>query len=440
MPNESTVVFLDMNVLLHFKPLREIDWNSIASARNVRLVLCSPVLDELDEKKNDPRTAERARSAFAQLKQIENEGGQVRNGVTLGTITDDKEVEGNCDAAIIQRVLDYRTNHDGQHIALVSDDFNMRKRCEAKGVPCIELGDQWQKPLESEAVRKLRKAEQELQRLKNRLPEFRLVAKIITDDINPPEADIQIELSPRVKPAIDVRTRMSEIAQKYPKLAHARMTVTGLTLSRQVLGMTEPSSEEIHCYNNDLENFLLQYEAALNSQNREAEAQVRSFCFELWLENNGGAPGTDVEVCVGFPDLVDVRQANEHLTRVVPMPDPPEEPRTYMEIMRDRIDPDFGFAGRYLPGLRDTGPAPNVSEPTFGSEEDTELHLTIRRIKHYHPLCLGAYRIAYADWKSVKPFDAWFRVLSNELPEPARGKLVFKVAVSKEPGDEECVR
>jgi PIN domain len=47
----GAVAVLDTNVLLHFKPLDEIDWETIIGASPVRLVVPLGVVDELDQKK-----------------------------------------------------------------------------------------------------------------------------------------------------------------------------------------------------------------------------------------------------------------------------------------------------------------------------------------------------------------------------------------------------
>src|SRR5437867_2014425 len=54
LPIDQVTAFPDSNILLHFKPLAQIDWLAICKARRVRLVVCLQVINELDDKKADP--------------------------------------------------------------------------------------------------------------------------------------------------------------------------------------------------------------------------------------------------------------------------------------------------------------------------------------------------------------------------------------------------
>ena len=74
MPDELVVLFPDTNVLLHFRSLREIDWPVVTDAKAVKLVLCSAVIHELDQKTYDPKLSQRAK-AVAALAHLPGPGG-----------------------------------------------------------------------------------------------------------------------------------------------------------------------------------------------------------------------------------------------------------------------------------------------------------------------------------------------------------------------------
>lgn len=152
----NVVLFLDTNMLFDFRPLNEIDRTRVLGAKEVRLVLCSPVLDELDEKKYDPKTAQRARAAISQLKRIAGGEGHVREGVRLSTITDQEDPEANRDVGIIRRALDYAKEHLDRRVLVISDDFNMRVRCKTKHMESMELAEKWRKPVEDEKSKGVR--------------------------------------------------------------------------------------------------------------------------------------------------------------------------------------------------------------------------------------------------------------------------------------------
>src|SRR4051794_29965782 len=75
-------VFLDTNVFLHFPPASEIDWVKVCGG-TVKLVVCMPVIHELDKHKNDPRRKERAARAFREIDAILDQDSAVRVSVGL---------------------------------------------------------------------------------------------------------------------------------------------------------------------------------------------------------------------------------------------------------------------------------------------------------------------------------------------------------------------
>src|SRR4051812_31916427 len=83
MNTDELALFLDTNGLLHYPPVKQVDWRALGGCPTVRLVLCMQVIHELDEKKDDPRLGERARRTIKEIQSIRKAGGIVREGVTL---------------------------------------------------------------------------------------------------------------------------------------------------------------------------------------------------------------------------------------------------------------------------------------------------------------------------------------------------------------------
>lgn len=82
--NQSVVyLFVDTNLLIQCRPLEELDWSHWKAFDEVRLVVTSPVLREIDYRKNkgNDRTGSRARSASAMLrKMVEDEFKLITEG------------------------------------------------------------------------------------------------------------------------------------------------------------------------------------------------------------------------------------------------------------------------------------------------------------------------------------------------------------------------
>jgi len=442
MAQPAVTIFPDTNILLHYKPLREINWLAVAHAEAVKIVLCQQVIHELDKAKYDSRLHKRADAAQREIAAIRKAGGRVRQGVTLVISTVQvrrEQIPGHLDpdhqdTQIIFCVKKYQEDHVGEDVMVVSGDLGMEQMCQTNAVGCISLDDALRLPVvQDEDRRKYRQAVEELAVLKNRLPSLCLVAKIITDHINPPTPDCLIELVPLPSLKVDVDEKMREIRemcpkQEYPKARHVLLREGTTPVNLANFDMNLPTRKEVDRYNREVEEFHRQSGAWLAAENREADALARSFCFEMWLENNGTKPATDVEVGVFFPpDFIRVLNTGEHLTPPAPRPKPPKPPMGKLQEALSLSQASMSHLSSMEQLFEGLGPAPNVSEPIFGFEEGMNLHIDLQKIKHHDSICLGAFRVAYRDWKAVKSFKARYRLHANELPKPSLGELIFRV-------------
>jgi hypothetical protein len=83
----QATVFIDSCVFLEFRPFCQLPWRQIVPVDLVNLVVCLPVLNELDDKKTyDPRLSERAKRSFKDIENSENKEFQA--GVTLTIVGD----------------------------------------------------------------------------------------------------------------------------------------------------------------------------------------------------------------------------------------------------------------------------------------------------------------------------------------------------------------
>lgn len=96
------IIVIDTNILLHCKPLHEFNWLTFFEAKTIEVVLCSTVLEELDEKKNDPAMSDRAKSADRMLRQYEQSKDKIDPGVTLRFEESDSISDAQNDTKILQ--------------------------------------------------------------------------------------------------------------------------------------------------------------------------------------------------------------------------------------------------------------------------------------------------------------------------------------------------
>ena len=70
MDDRHVHLFPDTNALLHYPQIKDVDWTSVAGATRVTLVICLQVVQELDDKKDDPRLRSRAERAIKEIRQL----------------------------------------------------------------------------------------------------------------------------------------------------------------------------------------------------------------------------------------------------------------------------------------------------------------------------------------------------------------------------------
>ena len=76
MSGSVVYLFADTNLLIQGRSLEELDWSAWNEFDEVRLIVSSPVLREIDYRKNkgNDRVSKRARAASATFREILNDG------------------------------------------------------------------------------------------------------------------------------------------------------------------------------------------------------------------------------------------------------------------------------------------------------------------------------------------------------------------------------
>ena len=215
--DDSTHLFLDTNTLLHYPPIKDVDWRAVCGCATVRLVLCLQVIHELDGKKDDPRLGNRASRAIKDIKAVRSAGGSLREGVTLvvfnyeiraadfpATLSPDSK-----DDRIVHSVRKYLDEYPGVRAAVYTEDMGMSLRCEANGLAVVEPDParRLENP-QDEQTKKYRQAMSELNSLKNRLPAFSIRA--VPAGTDPAEAGNEYELS-ETRQTVDGKAELAKL-------------------------------------------------------------------------------------------------------------------------------------------------------------------------------------------------------------------------------------
>jgi hypothetical protein len=148
---KAEVAVPDTHVLLHYKPLSDIDWTGVIGSSPVRLVIPLRVIDELDEKKYARRGElfDRARSVIRQLTRYLDGPGELREDVHIALVSSmdldplayrqppppaDVEILDSC-----QALAAYNGPRAGAR--LVTGDLGMRLRAEDRGISVVGISE-----------------------------------------------------------------------------------------------------------------------------------------------------------------------------------------------------------------------------------------------------------------------------------------------------------
>lgn len=183
-----TYLFVDTNVLLHYRRLEEIDWLNLSKSKEVVIVLCPVVIRELDQHKiSHPQSKirKRAQEIIASLhhKLSSEESDIIRHGVQLEFVAEEPSIDFGkyglrseiADDWLIASVIELRRRHPTDEIKIVSADLGLSIKAKAQSIKVL-------RPFETdkladdldEGERRIKDLQRELAEIKNSLPELRL--------------------------------------------------------------------------------------------------------------------------------------------------------------------------------------------------------------------------------------------------------------------------
>ena len=179
-----TYIFIDTNIFLHFQDFQKIDWLTEIAVEKCTIVVAPIVLDELDEKKiGTSRIGNKARQVLNQIERL-IDNPQIADNIAFEVILDKPlqniyEENGlnflEQDHRLIASIIDFKQKRSVKNIVLCTNDIGPRLRAKQFSIGTLKLSDKYLLPTqESEEEKKLRKLEQENQKLKNRIPELSL--------------------------------------------------------------------------------------------------------------------------------------------------------------------------------------------------------------------------------------------------------------------------
>ena len=321
--NNSTVsFFVDTNLFLQCRPLDQLDWTSWGAVDVVRLIVSSPVLREIDYRKNkgNDRIGTRARRTSAMFRGMLNDGQKVVREASPRVILSVEPHHPYCqnledrlnynerDDQLVGTLHYFARRHEGADVRLLTHDTTPLFTARSLGLNVDIIPENWLlTPEATENEKELRSLKSELIRLKKTEPSFsiRCVDQSSTElecyhfhfTWFKPLTDDQIgKLMHRLKYYFPLEADFGsrEPAERTPKRRTA-LDILGNT--KEVF--VPATAEQIEKYTKEAyPEWLDQCERILQNHHRALQCQAPLPMFSFLAENTGTRPAADALVTV----------------------------------------------------------------------------------------------------------------------------------------------
>jgi rRNA-processing protein FCF1 len=440
-------VYLDTNVLLHFRLPKEIDWCRLLDASDVTLVVLPVVLRELDRHKNQhPRRKlrERARGAVKWLSEVfeSEQRSRIRSNVVLRYEAAEPVVDFSGlnlsrdvpDDWIIAGIV----GGGSESAVLVTADLGLKMKARAHGIQVVELPDDIKLPDElDDDTRQIRELQREVERLRNATPSLALSNSggedFLSAVIHPP-----LEMPPLEELLAGVRKKYAPIQEHDGKPASHSSSNPVAQIQRtmqQAMGpMFSIRPEDVRAYNEELPRFFEEHGEYLARKHQYGNMMRRSFRVDLLLSNNGTAPAEDVDLELHFPDGMRIVESGG-LPREPQPPDPPSRPMTMAQQLSQSHDvfPASLASTFRTPDL--LVPDVHRSGPIIKKTNSYTVEYSFRSIKHHCPEVLEPLHGIFDSFDCAGSFTVDYRITAANIPDLLQGSL--NVRVEKAPSEDQ---
>jgi hypothetical protein len=412
---EAIYCFVDTNLLVHFQTFNEVEWTKILQAPQVGLVVAPIVLRELDKLKNDASNEwrqQRARMLVRKLRESLKPPYEVRQGVLLLMPAEEPSIEeangywlklgldaNIADDRLIASIIEFRKKFPSAKILLLSDDIGVQVKAQSHGIDFREpdgLINRIERP--SEDKTRIRKLEQQLEAVTNRMPKL-ICGFELNDTIS---NTFSYPTSPLWKwEAPDVAIAQ-EIEQKRKRLDQ---------IISDAKNWYQISETETPKYSDTYKTYLTKYEIALK---KRWLYDFIPYCeLVIAVQNCGTAPATDVKPTFFFPEGSSIIKIGNQSVRNwnTSLPDEPIPEWTKLAqsmeralAKRPQITSEFNILPYFPPGL------------------DELITEEFAKISH-HMTHFITRLLVYLPCNTQQGFTIDYRIYADELIEPVEGIL-----------------
>lgn len=379
----------DTNVFLHYKHFGEIPWSDLLGEQTT-LTILPAVFGELEKKKYDSADSRIKRRAGTVSDAIykKRKDGSVRlvlstdlpGGLNSQVQSSDVDLHILAEARALQEM------HPEDRVVIVTADNGMKVKAEIGDIPFFEIPDELKLPDDDERDRELQKTRNELNSIKNEIPEVVLEFDNGTTRITfPPVATKPPEGG-----------ELESLAQEH---------ATPIATKAKPMVMEEDYDEKWTAYEAAYDKYTLQFQYYLLFQWLH---ENRVFELSLALRNVSAVRADDIEVRLHFPDGFKVLETIE----VPREPEAPDPPLTIGQMVvafgKGSADLNLADAFRVPNYFTDFTPKPSL-DITEGNSSHVKYHLlSLKQRSRSQPITM------YLQYK-VDPYPKSFTIESEVL-------------------------
>jgi hypothetical protein len=429
---DEVAAFPDTNVFLHYRPVAELDWHSIAQGQPVRIQIALVVTRELEERKTlhpIKRIRERATVALRTLHEFLEQGVpcRVRDGVLVDFLVQEPSQEFAAskhlnfqlgDDWLLATVLAFRETKPGTKVLLVTSDLPLIVKARHYEIDAVQPPINQRLQEEPDASeQKIRTLENELRQYKSRVPDL----AVLFDD-GEDHKKFQI-FAPLPNVEREIESALKTHKEKHPLTkSESQPKPTGPGISDAFSEHLAESLKDITAamqvfqgdYDSRLKQWYQRYEEYLRETARFKDRERRTIMVKLILVNNGSCPGEDIDMLFHFPDGFNVYDEEGQS-------EPPEEPAP---PSTGYASPLFSISDSLLRPHMPQLPQPeNPHLPKIRKTNSYEVAFHCNRLKHGFLYRCRALYLAFDSFEAAKSFSFTYNIHAANTPLPQDGTL-----------------
>lgn len=448
----QTYVFLDTNIFLHYQDFDQIKWSDVLGTGSITIVIPPVTVRELNSQKDSPQYPKKIKTragktliklhnyfASSLLTKIKEELEiYLEDRDPLIDFTDNQLSWEIKDDHLIASIIMYRNEKPDSQFILVTSDSGLALMAKGKrhGIQVIKLDDSLRLKEEPDLDQeKIKELQLELDEIKRIIPKLSLVFA---------DKSQHSTFTPKISIAqseVDIEAKVASLKSQYPKFNEKPKDVpekkpaipTDFPASiaeslRNPLGII--SQDDIAKYNADLDRFFEKYNEYLRRKVHFENQESNTIQLDIFLENDGTAPGEDIDIFMHFPDGFKIVKK---LPSAPHEPTPPGKPKTQMEKLMESnqsLTRLIDFPVIHPPNYSNT--PPNISSPSIKRIHSYEVNVHVQHIKHGFLEQLDPLFIIFDSYDTASSFHVDYRILAANVPTEISGQLHIVIQKQKQ--------